>query len=81
MSKENDFKFYFYLKGKTKINLQVLFRNIFKKAAFFPFEIFLTHGAIIIKIQPFICSHFINIRLYLNYGIPSLRNGNLEKST
>jgi hypothetical protein len=33
-------------KGQRKINIKVLFKNILKIAAFFPFENSLTHGGI-----------------------------------
>jgi hypothetical protein len=36
----------FVFKAQRKINIKVLFKNILKIAAFFPFENSLTHGAI-----------------------------------
>jgi hypothetical protein len=45
-NKENDSKVSFAFKGQKKINLKALFKNIFKKAAFFRFENSLPHGVI-----------------------------------
>jgi len=39
INQENDFKFYLHLKGQKKINPKVSFKNIFKIAAFFQYDI------------------------------------------
>jgi len=44
--KENDFNFFFHLKAIKKINLKVLFKNIFKIVTFFQFENILPHEVI-----------------------------------
>jgi len=44
--KENDFNFLFHLKVIKKINLKVLFNNIFKIVTFFQFENTLPHEVI-----------------------------------